>query len=158
MDAWAVGARTMKMPKWAQNPTYLRDFAKGRHLVVKAGGKFRVVFWGVDSPVGELWYRPHKVMWDEGVKLVTAQFGFDHPYCNTPEWAVLEYNRGVKGFVYMAPLPVLDLVYVPHPDAKYYSLEEREEVNQQIKEKRTWSDDEQQAKEKQKVLRVPKAK
>jgi hypothetical protein len=161
VDALAAGVKAMKMPKWAQTPTYLRDFAKGRHLVVKAGGKFRVVFLGVDGPVGELWYRPHKIQWDESLKMVTGEFGFEHPYCNQLQWVALEYNRGTKGFVYMAPLPVLDLVYVPHPDGKYYTSEERETVTQQIKEKRTWLDDERQASEKQNPLvepRVRKAK
>lgn len=145
------------MPKWAQSTAYLRSFAIGRHLDLKTGGKLRVVFWGVEDPVGELWYRPHKLVWEESVKLVTAQFGFEHPYCDMPQWEVLEYNRGVKGFVYMSPLPVLDLVYIPHPDAKYYTSEEREEVKQKIKERRTWSDDEQAGKVK-KGLREPKAK
>ncbi len=149
---------TMKMPKWANKTSYLRDFAKGRHLVVKAGGKFRVVFLGIDVPVGELWYRPHKIQWDEGLKMVTAHFSFSQVPEFNSNFVVLGYNRGVKGFVYAAPLLLLDLVYVPHPDAKYYTSEEREEIQQQIKERRTWSDDEREANEKQVGLKLAKAR
>jgi hypothetical protein len=127
-----------EVPKWAQKVSYLRAFAKGRHLVSKSGGKFRVVFLGVTEPIGERWVRPLKLQWDEATKMVTAQFNF------VQDWVVLEYHRGVKGFVYHAPSSSWDLVFQSHPDATYYVGEAREETSQKIKERRTWRDDEQE--------------
>ncbi len=143
-------AAVADVPKWAQKVSYLRSFAKGRHLASKAGGKFRVVFLGVTEPLGERWIRPVKLQWDEVTKMVTAQFCFVYPVNyleSTQSWLTLEYHRGIKGFVYSAPSLAWELVFQSHPDAKYYTWEEREEVSQQIKERRTWFEDEREAKE-----------
>ncbi|MFH1303778.1 MAG: hypothetical protein ABIK07_22195 [Planctomycetota bacterium] len=150
----AVAKSMIKVPKWAQNVSYLHSFAKGRHLVVKAGGKFRVVFCSFGAPVGERWWRPYKLEWHDHYKLVTGQFEFWYPGCGSSTWAALEYNRGVKGFVFMSSYQLLELVYRPHPDVKYYLPDESREIEKQIKERRTWSDDEHRAAEKQKVSKV----
>lgn len=101
----------MTRPKWTQSLKVLRDYAKGRKLKMRAGGKFRVVFIDQDTPLGEVWMRPHFLHWDNNAQIVLGRFLMVNPFNCAQAWFALKYVPAINGFAFTVPPEFLDIVF-----------------------------------------------
>jgi hypothetical protein len=128
-----------RFPKWAFPVARLTEFAKGRRLAIRPGGKFFLVFFDFDDPMGHVVQRPHTLQIEEDNR-VWGNFQLFDPYDGKPIWAFAPYYRELSAFGYECP-PTLFYLGTALPDLVAYDEQERELVRKKWvnrKEKDSW--------------------
>lgn len=97
-----AAAKRKRYPKWAAPVSRLTDFAKGRQLVSKAGGKFFLVFFDAGEPLGHVLQRPHTMQIEEDNR-IWGNFEVFDPYDGKRLWVFAPYYRELSAFGYECP-------------------------------------------------------